>query len=120
MFTAPNERGDLTKRQQILSFWPSQRKPTEERKHPALQIDRTGGFVVEDSVLATSDRSYAEYGKQELWEFCSDLRHIERQRHAPRQAPITLSTERDIETSLSFDESRNVVPDVIRDPIQPA
>ncbi len=120
MFTRLNERGDLPKSHQIVSLRASQWELAEERKHSVLQVDRTRCFVIEDTVSTSSHRSNAEHGVEELREFRSELRHVERKRHAPRQEPITLSTERDIEASLSFDESRDVVPDVIRDSIQPA
>jgi hypothetical protein len=120
MFTALNERGDPLKGQQIPSLRSSQWKPSEEREDPALQIGWTGDLVVEDPVHAPSYRSDAKHGMQELREPRTELRHVERNRDAPRQSPITLSSEGNIEASLSFDEPRNVVPDVIRDSIQPA
>jgi hypothetical protein len=94
-------------------------KPLEEREDPLLEIGRTGDFVVEDTISTTSHCSRPEDRLQKPWGFWAYLRDVERQRDAPRQSAIALSTDRDIEASLSVDESRDPVTQVVWDPIQP-
>jgi hypothetical protein len=58
-----------------------------------------------NAVPSVAYRSDAKRSSQKLRELMSDLRHVERQRDPPRQATITLSTDWDIEASLTVDES---------------
>ncbi len=46
---------------------------------------------------------------KKLWGFVTDLLNVERQRDAPWQSTVTLSTDWDIEASLAVDESRDPV-----------
>ena len=68
------------------------------------EVSRTGHFEIVNPIPAVTHRSDVEGHTEELWELTSDLRHVERQRNAPRQATITLSTDWDVEASLSIDE----------------
>jgi hypothetical protein len=78
-----------------------------------------GDFVIEDTVTAASHRANAEDRTEKQRRFFTDLRHVERQRDAPWKSTVTLSTDWDVEASLSIDESRDPVAQVIWDPIQP-
>jgi hypothetical protein len=80
-------------------------EPLEEREHPHFNIGRLGDFKVEDTVTSASYRSGAEDLTKKLWGFIADLRHIERQRDAPWQSTVTLSTDWDVEASLTINES---------------
>ena len=82
-----------------------QLKPIEERKDPLLQIEWVGDFEREDTVPARSHRSHAEDTAKKRRRLFTDLRHVERQRDAPGQSTVTLSTDGDIEASLTIDES---------------
>ncbi len=76
-------------------------------------------FEVEDAIATASHCSDTEGRLQKPWGFWADLRHIERQRDPPWQATITTSTDRDVEAPFSVDESRDVVPYIAWDPVQP-
>jgi len=104
---------------QVVSLWTAQFEPVEEREDPILQISWLGDFEVEDTVTTPSYRSEAEDTAKKLWCFLAYLRHVERQRDAPWQSTITLSTDRDVEASLSIDESGDPVAQVMWDSIQP-
>jgi hypothetical protein len=91
-------------------------------KNGNIRSRRSKGLVtseVEDTVAAASHRSHAEDLAKKLWCFLTDLRHVERQRDAPWQPTVTLSTDGDVEASLTIDESGYPVAQVARDPIQP-
>src|SRR5574340_1565896 len=87
-----DERSDPTKDREVISLRATQWKELEEREHPLLEIDGPGHFEVVNPVPTVTHRSDVEGRTEELWELTSDLRHVERQRDAPRQATITLST----------------------------
>jgi hypothetical protein len=91
----------------------------EKREDPRFDVRWLGDLKVEDTVASASHRSDTEDLLKKLWGFLTDLRHIERQRDTPWQSTITLSTNRDIEASLSVNESRYPVTQVIWDSIQP-
>jgi hypothetical protein len=110
---------DLTEDLEVIPLWTTQLESIEEREDPLLQIERPGDFEVEDTVTAASDRPNAEDTAKKLGGFVAYLRHVERQRDAPWQSTITLSTDRDVEASLSIDESSYPVAQVAWDPIQP-
>ncbi len=84
-----------------------------------LEIDRLGDFEVEDTIAAASNRSRAEDRTKKLRSLFTDLRDVERQRDAPWKSTVTLSTDGDIEASLTIDESGHPVTQVAWDPIQP-
>jgi hypothetical protein len=113
-----DERGDLTEHRQIGRLH-SQPEHIEEREDPPFELIRPGDFLVEDTVTASADPSYAEGRSEELWEFPTDLRDVEGEPYAERKATITLTTDRDVEAALSVDEPRDVVTHVERDLIQP-
>ena len=114
-----DEMCDLAEDRKILPLRTAQLEPIEEREHPCLKIGRLGHFKVEDTVAAASDRSGAEDLTEKPRGFLADLRHVERQRDPPWQATITLSTDWDIEASLSVDESRHPITQVAWDSIKP-
>src|SRR5262245_56165218 len=82
-------------------------------------MGRLRDLEVPDAVTACPRRADAEDRHQKLGSFWADLRHVERQRHTPWQRTIALSTDGNVETSLSVDESRYVVTEVERDCFQP-
>ncbi len=102
-----------------LPLWTAQLEPIEEREYPLLQVSRLGDLEIEDTVTASSHRSEAEDSAKKLWRLVTYLRHVERQRDSPWQSTITLSTDRDVEASLTIDESGDPVAQVIWDSIQP-
>jgi hypothetical protein len=110
---------DRAEDREVLPLRTTQLESIEERENPILQIDRPGDFKVEDTVTAASNRSRTEDRTKKLWSLFTDLRDVERQRHAPWKSTITLSTDGDVEASLTIDESRDPVAQVIGDPIQP-
>ena len=78
-----------------------------------------GDFIVEDPVSTASDRPDPEDRSQKRWSFWSDLRDVEGQSHTPWQRTIMLSTDRDVEASLTVNESRDPMTKVTWDSIQP-
>jgi len=110
---------DRAEDRKVLPLRTSQLESIEEREDPMLQINRLGDFEIEDTVIAASNRSCTEDGAKKLWSLLPYLRDIERQRDAPWKSTVTLSTDRDVEASLTIDESGHPVTQVAWDPIQP-
>src|SRR2546421_7406607 len=101
MSACSDERGDLTQCREIVKLRGTQREPFEERKHPCFEIGRSRHFEVEHSVTTTSHRPYGENLPQKLRSLWADLRHVEGQCYTPRQSPIALSTDGNVEASFT-------------------
>jgi hypothetical protein len=112
-----DETRDSPEDRKILPFGTAQLEPIKERENPCLKFGRLGDFKVEDTVTAASHRPRTEDTARNPWGFLADLRHVERQRDPPWQATVTLSTDGDIEASLSVDESGHPVAQVAWDSI---
>lgn len=109
MFACSDERCDLTEHRQVTALRASKRKHLEEWEDPPLEVADLRDFEVPDAIWTRPGRPNLESRSEQRWQFRSYLRDVERQTDTPGKATITLSTDRDVEASLSVDESRDVV-----------
>jgi hypothetical protein len=84
-------------------------KPIEERKYSFFEGLRSCDLEIEDPIASVSHRPCLEGVWEESRKTHPNLRDIERQRDSPRQATIVLTTEGNVEASLTLDESSNPV-----------
>jgi hypothetical protein len=115
----PDELGDVSQHSEIITFGTAQRKTLEEREDPVFELAGAGDFKVEDTVTPSAYRADAERIPQQDRKLRTDLRDVERDANTPWQSTVVLSTEGDVEASLSVDESTDPVTEVTGDSIQP-